>query len=502
MTVTSRLIVAAMLVASFAGLLFGQTAKQPEPIVDIVQLKGFRIKGGIVNFSEGDVSVKGKKREAPVWALQSGDVMRVGEGGRAEVLLNPGYYLRLGANTELAFLDLAPDNMKLKLLKGSAILEVAVNKSNVLRSYYPDNFKISVYEPVTVVTPGDEYAVVQGGVYRFDVPEEGASELKVLKGAAFTRGHKVATGERVAARNGSLSLTKIGRAAEDAFDVWSRERAALLVRSNKSLKNTDWYGLMRKNRFGYFDIKDEDAPELARSEFTVSALGGIASFAEEGVYLKRGAEEWRPLSEGDRLEYGDRVRNDRDSRAEIVLYPGCYLYLSGGTEVSYAGEPGKGLTVGLLRGSAIIISKLKTKEQGLVTVAAPGLKYEIEMEGVYRFDASHGRSEMVVYEGRARGSSGDVKEGKKAVLDGGGLNLLSVDKKGVDSFHVWSRKRAAWLTVDEGYRHLLSLIRTNRARFRGLWYFDQSLGQHVFVPGYWYFDSPYGGQYSVKFKAW
>jgi len=52
-----------------------------------------------------------------------GDTVQVGNEGHVEILLNPGYYLRLFNNTRARLVDLSPGNLKIKLLSGSAIVE-------------------------------------------------------------------------------------------------------------------------------------------------------------------------------------------------------------------------------------------------------------------------------------------------------------------------------------------------------------------------------------------
>src|SRR5437667_5524783 len=55
--------------------------------------------------------------------LTSGDVVTTKGGSRVEVLLNPGSYLRVTENSEFELTDNSLNNLQLKLIKGSAIIE-------------------------------------------------------------------------------------------------------------------------------------------------------------------------------------------------------------------------------------------------------------------------------------------------------------------------------------------------------------------------------------------
>jgi hypothetical protein len=82
-------------------------------------------KAGGVNFVEGKVSVARKDGKSGLLlksdTVEIGDKVTTGADGKAEILLNPGSFVRLGANTEFEFQTTELDNLKLKLSAGSAI---------------------------------------------------------------------------------------------------------------------------------------------------------------------------------------------------------------------------------------------------------------------------------------------------------------------------------------------------------------------------------------------
>jgi len=56
--------------------------------------------------------------------LETGDVVRTGLDGRVEMLLNPGSYLRIGENSEFELTDTSLENLEVRLVRGTAIVEV------------------------------------------------------------------------------------------------------------------------------------------------------------------------------------------------------------------------------------------------------------------------------------------------------------------------------------------------------------------------------------------
>jgi hypothetical protein len=491
-----------MLVACSCASLSAQPNKQRQALDTEITLTGFLTTGGIVNLAEGDVvcecgaaaaqSLNAKQK------LKNGNTIRV-ENGRAEVLLNPGYYLRIDANTQVAFLDLSPNNLKIKILSGSVIIEVSLNQ--FLAGYFPDKtMEIQRYEPVTVVTPLDEYAITEGGVYRFDVRADGASDLKVLKGVAIVAGSRIDKGKMASVRDGTVAAMKYGRDNEDAFDKWSRARATKLIRANKSLENTQWYKALSSNRLSYLTIMEASLAEMARDEYTVSARVGIVSFVEDDVTHRAGTDGKR-LQKGDVLQYGDGIKTGKNSRAEILLYPTCSVHLSNDTEVLYLEKAGGGVALKLIKGSAIITTALPLNNEKLLSFSSPHAKFEIVHRGVYRFNVlPDGDSELLVYDGKITVVGNEIRKTKKAIFRTTGSVVYSSFKNEQDSFDVWSRKRKSILFRSREQKGWY-FSRIEIAQYSGMWYLLPALGEYTFVPGLWDSSSSYGGSYSIKFRT-
>ncbi|MEP7148394.1 MAG: FecR family protein [Acidobacteriota bacterium] len=183
-------------------------------------------KAGGVNLVEGTVTVVRKREKSGL--LLRGDMLDVGdrvstsENGKAEILLNPGSFLRLGGNSTFEFNTTSLDNLELKLDSGSAIFEV----------FAADEFKVSVATPVAI------YSLIKSGVYRIDVSGNGEATIRVWKGAAKVgTDYEVNPGRSaVATGSNSISVAKFDRDTKDSLDVWSKSRSKELAKLSASLR--------------------------------------------------------------------------------------------------------------------------------------------------------------------------------------------------------------------------------------------------------------------------
>lgn len=186
---------------------------------------------GWVNVVEGDVVFKRGEADWDMLItgdeLDTGDAVKTGSDGRAELLLNPGSYLRLSDSTEAVFTSTSLDDLAVKLVRGSAIVEV----SSV------DGWTGALLK---LTTPKGQVSIVRGGVYRFNVDESGRSEVLVRKGRLVIEGNTAVTvkeGNKVVLGGDSAAIATFDRKAEDQFDLWSKTRAEILVAANKKLSS-------------------------------------------------------------------------------------------------------------------------------------------------------------------------------------------------------------------------------------------------------------------------
>jgi hypothetical protein len=187
-------------------------------------------KAGGVNYVAGEVKVlrKGDDRQQSLTEtddLETGDIVTTGAGGRVEVLLNPGSYMRVDENSEFELTDASLDNLQVRLIRGSAVVEATGS----------DDVELAL----KINTPQTEAMIVKGGIYRFNVLADETTEILVRKGRLFYgRGlaSEVKGGRKVIIRRGGgVEVVKFNKKDEDSLDLWSKERAELLARANQRL---------------------------------------------------------------------------------------------------------------------------------------------------------------------------------------------------------------------------------------------------------------------------
>ena len=188
-------------------------------------------KAGGVNFVEGEVTAVQKNNRSGLLLkgdnLEAGQAVATGKTGRAEILLNPGSYVRLAENSGFEFSNTSLDDLQVKLNRGSAIFEVIAD----------DELKI------TVSAPKASFSIVKSGIYRVDVAADGTAKLEVWKGKAQIGESEKATlkgGRAVNIGGGEeASIEKFDRDEKDVFELWSKSRAKELAKTNSRLQRQD-----------------------------------------------------------------------------------------------------------------------------------------------------------------------------------------------------------------------------------------------------------------------
>jgi hypothetical protein len=126
-------------------------------------------------------------------------------------------------NSEFQFEDSTLDHLRLKLVKGSAIVEA---------TGMPD-----MDMNIRVITSQAVFTIMRSGVYRIDAQPDFA-QLAVRKGlAAFgpNKADVVKGGNKATFRSGQIARARFSKAEQDDFDLWSNQRAELLARANEKL---------------------------------------------------------------------------------------------------------------------------------------------------------------------------------------------------------------------------------------------------------------------------
>lgn len=193
-------------------------------------------RAGFVNRTEGKVyilradSADGEKGRASLGTqMRNDDRISTTANSYAEVLLNPGSYLRLNENTEVRAVSTDLASVRFELVKGSVIAEVGeANKK----------------APIEIVTPNGALTIAKDGLHRIDA-KASAANISVRQGEihlgtraefAANKATKIGRG-KVASLTGSdqigkSDLAKLDRDVMDNFDVWSFNRAQTLTAAN------------------------------------------------------------------------------------------------------------------------------------------------------------------------------------------------------------------------------------------------------------------------------
>lgn len=207
---------------------------------------------GVVYFFEGSVWVGDQPLEQ-----KFGRFPDIGEGrelrteqGRAEVLLTPGVFLRMGENSRIRMLSTSLSNTRVELLGGSATFEASEAAADT---------------SAVVVFKGWKVRVPQRGIYRIDAEPP---QLRVYRGEAeiLTEGNV----EPVAVKQGQVlplaAVLVAERPAEetsDAFDHWAMERSHAIDEDNATAAQIS------------------DAP--TSTDASGLALGGLSYFPPTGI---------------------------------------------------------------------------------------------------------------------------------------------------------------------------------------------------------------------------
>jgi hypothetical protein len=191
---------------------------------------GISAKAGGVNAVTGHVTVTRTGQSAQLLSSQddlvSGDLVATGAGSQAEVLLNPGSYLRVAENSEFVLVDNSLNNLVVKLVKGSAIIEATGGDDVDLR--------------INVLLNQQHLMIIRGGIYRFNV-QPSLAELLVRKGRVISFRNPrdlVKGGTKVTFAAGGPLIAKLTKQDRDEFDLWSKKRAETLARANDKLSGT------------------------------------------------------------------------------------------------------------------------------------------------------------------------------------------------------------------------------------------------------------------------
>jgi len=183
---------------------------------------------GLVHYIEGEVFLAEKPVEPKFGKfpeIEEGAVLRTGRG-RAEVLLTPGVFLRIGEDSAIKMLSSRLIDTRIELVRGSILIECV--------ELLEDN-------NITVVASDHTIEVAKRGLFRLDAQP---AVLKVYDGEARVgRSAEIATvkvkdGRELALSDSAAEPVKFDEEDGDALYRWAQRRAGYLAMANVSAANS------------------------------------------------------------------------------------------------------------------------------------------------------------------------------------------------------------------------------------------------------------------------
>jgi CO/xanthine dehydrogenase FAD-binding subunit len=441
------------------------------------------VKGSVIFKRDGSYDLE------PGLKLEQYDVLKSGANSYCELLLQPGNYFRIGPDTAIQILNSELDKMKLKLNEGSISLELVTKDVSGFHN------SPEAYELIRVITPDAEVFISGPGIFRISAGTGKRTELIVRNGEAVINGREVKKNRRAVTSSESVSISELDSKTEDAFDVWSHERANILVQANKLLKETSPWAKKKKEGFETsVDLPDE-GQRSSSNAYVVSARPGAVTFFEDGVEFNRPPRLWEQITDKSQFEAGDTLRTDEYSFAELMLFPDTHLRIDHSSEVLFEQLSNDSISVKLLRGSAILdVARFDRKQAPQITITGSSTTAVIAEQGNYRID-SNGltiRDGKVNFNERSVGACRRISAG----------TVSECDKKRSDNFDHWSLHRGEGTVYDGSatVSMVTHLARLRHLRFKntGFWYQNPGQMYYTFVPfKSLFFRSPYGGNYST-----
>jgi hypothetical protein len=181
---------------------------------------------GTINYVEGQVSLDGNHlgtQQSGSVAMQNGQVLSTAQG-KAEILLSPGAYLRVGDNSEVRMLNTGLSDPRIEVVRGEAMVEV---------DYRPKMAGIDVMER------GADTSILKEGLYKFDSDE---GRVEVIDGKANItdngRSKDIGKGRELVLNGAPLKAVSFDTKTEDDLYRWSDVRASYEAEANVASAQT------------------------------------------------------------------------------------------------------------------------------------------------------------------------------------------------------------------------------------------------------------------------
>jgi hypothetical protein len=185
---------------------------------------------GTVNYIEGQVSIDGRavnRNQYGYSQLESNHVLST-QNGKAEILLSPGVFVRVGNNSEIRMVSPELVAPQVEVIRGDAMVEA---------DWVPKDAQILVLQH------GAQASIRKAGLYKFD---SNASRIEVIDGKlqvsenGQTKG--LGKGKEVTLTAAQLKPVSFDRNTEDDLYRWSSVRDSYLAEANVSTAQSAYAG--------------------------------------------------------------------------------------------------------------------------------------------------------------------------------------------------------------------------------------------------------------------
>lgn len=193
---------------------------------------------GMLNYVEGNVTLDGKTLDSSAMGnqeLSPGHILRT-QTGKAEMLLTPGVFLRLGDNSAVELQSASLTNTQVALREGEALVEVD---------------QIAKENHIGVTANGVPTTLEKKGIYDFNATQP---SLRVYDGQASVqlndRDIKVKKGHELPLVETAVNVKpqKFDRDQTDPLYAWSKLRSGYIAEASQAsaqtiiVNNPGWYG--------------------------------------------------------------------------------------------------------------------------------------------------------------------------------------------------------------------------------------------------------------------
>jgi hypothetical protein len=182
-------------------------------------------KSGLVHYVEGDVSLGGEAVNPKIGHfpdMKEGQILRT-EEGRAEVLLNPGVFMRVAENSSVKMLSNRLVDTRLDVLSGMVMIEVA---------------EMTKEQGLTLAYKDASVEIRKKGLYRIN-GDQGTLQVYDGEAVASLNGQTATLKDsKETALTGVLGPEKFSKEETDPFYRWASRRSNSLAVANLSAAKT------------------------------------------------------------------------------------------------------------------------------------------------------------------------------------------------------------------------------------------------------------------------